>query len=138
MNSFQLAPAIANSCVEIGDLALSKVLLKNNALLPWCILVPKVSNISEIYQLHQLQRHQLSDEIAVVSEVMQSHFKPLKINVGALGNIVSQLHIHVVARFETDAYWPHGIWQANMPEKPYHPDTLQELVQQLKMKLAID
>ena len=61
MNSFQLAPAIANSCVEIGDLALSKLLLKNNALFPWCILVPKVSNISEIYQLHQLQRHQLSD-----------------------------------------------------------------------------
>jgi diadenosine tetraphosphate (Ap4A) HIT family hydrolase len=136
MQPFQLAPPLIESSVIIADLPLSCVLLKNQALFPWCVLVPKISNVTEIYQLSKAQLHQLIDEIALISQVMQTQFQAKKLNVGSLGNMVSQLHIHIVGRFEQDACWPQGIWQANIPTIPYEPAHLDLLTESLKNEIG--
>ena len=119
MPKFQLHEQLSSSSIQLIDWPLSRVLLKNNANYPWCILVPRQDNITEITELSKLDRYQLADEVHHLSVIMQDLFKPNKINIGALGNIVAQLHIHVVARFRHDQLWPQGIWQSAMEETPY-------------------
>lgn len=116
---FELDPQIAASSFFIIDWPLSRVLLKNNANFPWFILVPRRPNLTEMTQLSQDERYQLMDEINHASRIVQDRYKPDKVNIGALGNIVSQCHLHVIARFKQDLLWPHSIWQAGVEEKPY-------------------
>ena len=110
---------IVSSCFKLGDWPLSRVFLKDAVDYPWFILVPRVENIQDLYQLSEPCRHQLMDEVCVLSTKVQDYFKPDKLNVGTLGNIVSQLHCHVVARFSNDKLWPHGIWQAAQASPSY-------------------
>ena len=110
---------IVSSCFELGDWPLSRVFLKDAVDYPWFILVPRVENIQELYQLSGSIRHQLMDEVSALSTKVQDYFKPDKLNVGTLGNIVSQLHCHVVARFSNDKLWPHGVWQAAQTSSTY-------------------
>ncbi len=125
---------ISESSFEICDTSLSHVRLKNNKNYPWIILIPRVEkNITEIFQLNDNQQHELIREISHFSRCMQQYFHADKINVGALGNIVSQLHIHIIARFENDLSWPHSVWQANVPEKIYMADEADKLIQQLRV-----
>ncbi len=98
----------ADSCL-LGQLQLSQVRLMNNALFPWLILVPCVTQY-EIHQLERDQQIQLLDEITTISHFIDHHFNPDKINVGAIGNIVRQLHVHIVARNEDDPCWPGVVW----------------------------
>lgn len=109
--TFEVDQRIESSCFKIVDWELSRVFLKNNADYPWCILVPRQANIQDIDQLSLTHQHTLIQEISRLSSIIKDLFQPDKINVGALGNIVSQLHIHVIARFTHDKLWPHGIWQ---------------------------
>ncbi len=132
-NNFILDERLGSSCFYLLDWPLSRVLLKNNALFPWLILVPRLPNVKEITELSKAERTQLMDEIYHASIVLQDFYKPEKINTGALGNIVNQLHIHVVARYKSDALWPQGIWQANVKEQPYSAP--QELCDNLTIKL---
>lgn len=125
--TFFIDSRITTSCIELCDWPLSRVFLKNNACYPWLILVPRCTNIQEINELPRVSQHQLIDEISHLSCIVKELFQPDKLNVGALGNIVSQLHVHVIARFKQDALWPHGIWQDNLETTPYPPATLQEL-----------
>lgn len=118
-SDFVLDERIKSSSYYLLDWPLSRVLLKNNSLFPWLILVPRCLNAIEITDLSKQDRMQLMDEVYSASLVMQDLYKPAKMNTGALGNIVSQLHIHVVARFKDDTLWPHGIWQANVAEQVY-------------------
>ncbi|KTC85979.1 MULTISPECIES: HIT domain-containing protein [Legionella] len=127
---------IETSSVWLTDWKLSRVYFKNEAHFPWVILVPREENIQEIYQLSPTQRQILTEEIAEISKIMQEYFQPEKLNVGALGNIVSQLHVHVVARFKQDIAWPHSIWQPNLPASPYRKEVLTELVNALKERLV--
>jgi diadenosine tetraphosphate (Ap4A) HIT family hydrolase len=92
--------------------------------------------VTEISQLSQRDRHGLIDEIANLSTIVESYFKPVKINVGSLGNIVAQLHVHLVARFTQDVAWPFGIWQNNVPaDEPYtNPSQLIDDLSQLIAK----
>lgn len=108
---------LASSCIFLATWPLSAVLLKNTQLFPWLILVPSPPNVTEINQLNQTQRYALMDEIKAASDIMQRLFNPDKLNVGSLGNIVPQLHIHVVGRFSDDALWPSGIWQSHKHEE---------------------
>lgn len=134
---FQLDPRLENSSFKIVDLDLSEVRLKNNALFPWIILIPRVSsNITEIFHLSLEEQKILLAEITCVSKIMNTFFRPEKLNVGALGNIVSQLHIHVIARFQKDLCWPHGVWQANAPDKSYPADARDQLIHQLRALLS--
>lgn len=122
---------ITSTCFELTDWPLCRVFLKNNASYPWFILVPRVDNIQEIDQLPTSMQHTLIDEISRLSSLIKTQFKPDKVNVGALGNIVSQLHIHVIARFTHDDLWPHSVWQATLVDKPYGEDEAKALLEKM-------
>ncbi len=125
-------PRITTTCFQLADWPLSRVFLKNNANYPWFILVPRQDNIQEIDQLSHPQQHTLIEEITKLSTLVKSRFKPDKLNIGTLGNIVSQLHIHVIARFTHDALWPHGVWQEGVETQPYEPVMVDELLNLFK------
>lgn len=116
---FELHERLQADTFEIGSLALSRLLLMNDASLPWLVLVPEREGVTEIHDLHEGERTILMEEIAKVSAVLQRLYMPDKINVGALGNIVSQLHVHVVGRYRTDRAWPGPIWGTG-PARPYN------------------
>lgn len=118
-DDFQLDSQLLAGGFELVDWPLSRVLLKNNAEYPWFILVPRRQHLKEITDFSKSDRYLLMDEIHELSLVVQDIFKPDKINIGALGNIVAQFHMHVVARFHHDPLWPQGIWQSAMKEKSY-------------------
>ncbi len=118
--SFTLDPRLAGDTVPVGDLALCRLLLMNDATWPWLILVPRRPGLAEVIDLPAADRHLLMDEIAAVSEALRDATRPVKLNVAALGNMVRQLHVHVIARFETDPAWPGPVW-GKAPAVPYHP-----------------
>ena len=118
-DDFQLDERLLTSSFQLVDWPLSRVLLKNNADYPWFILVPRRQHLTEMTDFSKSDRYQLMDEIHQLSLVVQDLFKPDKINIGALGNIVAQFHMHVVARFHHDPLWPQGIWQSTIKEKSY-------------------
>ncbi len=125
MTIFKLDERLQSSCFEIMDWPLSKVLLKNHAHYPWLILVTRQHDLTEITQLSPKNSHQLMNEMHRASAIMKDIFQPDKINIGALGNMVAQFHMHVIARFKTDPLWPQGVWQASLDEQPYTaPDAL--------------
>ena len=119
---------IASTSFVLGEWPLSQVLLKNNASYPWFILVPRLEGMEEIEQLPRSMQHQLMDEISQLSAIVRTYFNPHKLNIAALGNIVKQLHVHVVARFTEDPLWPHAIWQAGQTETPYDLQVLNPLL----------
>jgi diadenosine tetraphosphate (Ap4A) HIT family hydrolase len=119
---------ILASSIWICDSNLSSVFIKNDANFLWFILVPRVPDVEEIYQLSPEQQKLLMDEITHLSRIVSGVCNPDKLNVGALGNIVSQLHVHVIARFKEDAAWPHGVWQPSTPAKPYDKAELERQV----------
>lgn len=129
----QIDSRIESSSFKITDWPLCEVRLKNNKQYPWLILIPRTpSLITEIFDLSESERNTLMHEITRSSQIMQNHFLPDKINIGTLGNIVPQLHIHVIARFKNDASWPHSVWQANTPDNAYDTDNLKQLINQLR------
>jgi diadenosine tetraphosphate (Ap4A) HIT family hydrolase len=107
---FTLDPRLDADTVHIGDLALSRVLLMDDARFPWLILVPRRPDVSEITDLAGADAAALWEEIRLTTGVMQALAKPDKVNVAALGNVVSQLHVHVVGRFRSDPAWPGPVW----------------------------
>jgi diadenosine tetraphosphate (Ap4A) HIT family hydrolase len=132
--SFALDARLAADTFPIGDLALSRLLLMDDARFCWLILVPRQENLSELVDLDARGRAVLMEEIAWVSEVLRNLPGVDKINVGALGNIVRQLHIHVVARRIGDAAWPGPVWGAGAPRRYGAPMAL-EIVDDLKERL---
>lgn len=115
---FELHPQLAQDCIPISRLKLSRVLLMNDANYPWCILVPERPNITEIYQLSQPERCQLGEESAFLAEAMAQAFAADKMNVASLGNSVPQLHVHHIVRRTNDPAWPGPVW-GKLPAKPY-------------------
>ena len=108
---FKLDPRLANDCFELGQLRTSRLLLLNNALVPWFILVPE-TNATEIYELPRNQLLILLDEINLISSHIKQNFTVDKLNVAAIGNIVNQMHIHIVGRHVDDFCWPGVVWGA--------------------------
>jgi len=96
--------------IPIGDLGLSSVLLMDDARFPWFILVPRRADASEVTDLSDVDAAALMSEIRLAARVMLDMAKPDKVNVGALGNMVAQLHVHVVGRFRSDPAWPGAVW----------------------------
>jgi diadenosine tetraphosphate (Ap4A) HIT family hydrolase len=109
-SDFALDPRLAADTVAVGDLALSRVLLMDDARFPWLILVPRRSGLSEVTDLDGADAAALWDEIRLAAGVMRDLAKPDKVNVAALGNVVAQLHVHVVGRFRSDPAWPGPVW----------------------------
>lgn len=110
MSDFQLNERLAADTFFVTDLALCSVLLMNDARYPWLILVPRVGDMTEIHHLSSEQQHLLMEESAKAGQLLESLFKPTSINVAALGNVVSQLHVHHIARFSSDPAWPGPVW----------------------------
>lgn len=132
---FELHERLLADAVILGEFDLNMVLLSRDANYPWCILVPKRNGKFEIHHLAEEDRQKLMTECCHLSEVIADMFVPEKINVGALGNLVPQLHLHVVARFKDDVAWPGAIWGAH-PAKAYDETVLQNRVSRLRSALA--
>ena len=109
---FTLHPRLKADTIEIARLRLSVVLIMNDSSFPWLLLVPMREGVSEIHDLSKEERAVLMEEVALASKVIQKLFNTDKINVGALGNIVLQLHVHVIGRFTSDRAWPGPVWGA--------------------------
>lgn len=107
---FTLDQRLARDSHDVTNLPLCNVRLMDNKRFPWVLLVPRVEGASEWIDLSREQQHQLSDEIAVVSHIMKALVTPDKLNVAALGNQVSQLHVHLIARYKGDSAWPDPVW----------------------------
>jgi diadenosine tetraphosphate (Ap4A) HIT family hydrolase len=110
MDMFELDPRLENDTLFVMDLPLCRVLLMNNRDFPWLVLVPRRQMLAEITDMNAEDRAQWMHEVCTASMVLQAHTKGYKMNVAALGNIVRQLHTHVIARHEGDAAWPHPVW----------------------------
>jgi diadenosine tetraphosphate (Ap4A) HIT family hydrolase len=113
--TFILNPHLASDSIEIIDLDLSKMLLMNDCRYKWLILVPRRTEISEIHHLQPNDQILLLTEIGKVAKFLEAEFQPTKINIGALGNIIPQLHIHIVARNHSDPAWPGPVWGHSPP-----------------------
>jgi diadenosine tetraphosphate (Ap4A) HIT family hydrolase len=107
---FSLDQQLEADTHALGRLPLSRVLLMNDARYPWLILVPEKVDLAEIIDLDTADQQQLMREIAIASQVLRRLYNPDKLNVGALGNRVRQLHVHVLARFVSDEAWPGPVW----------------------------
>ncbi len=108
--SFQLDQRLQADTLPLASWPLCEVLLMNESRYPWVILVPRVAETTELYQLDSQQRMQLDRESVFLGEALMQAFEGDKLNVAALGNVVSQLHIHHIVRFQTDEAWPAPVW----------------------------
>ena len=117
--SFQLDPRLAASSLELGHLGSCRVLLKNNAHFVWILLVPEVDSvITELHDLPPDLYREVCSHLRSLSEWLKKTFGSDKVNVAAIGNIVSQLHIHVIARYRSDIAWPSTVWSCT-EQRPF-------------------
>ena len=119
-SSFALDSRIAAGTLPVGDLALSSVLLQNDSRFPWLVLVPRRAGVVELTDLDDEDYRRLADEIRLATRVMLALAQPDKVNVATLGNVVPQLHVHVVGRFRSDPAWPGPVWGFG-ERRPYPP-----------------
>lgn len=122
-----LDPRLEESSTFVTDLQLCQVRLSHNAKFPWLLLIPRQDGVREIIDLSEEDQVTLMKEIAQTSGILQTLFQPDKLNIAALGNVVPQLHVHVVARYEQDEAWPHPIWNSGI-QGSYSPDELVRVV----------
>lgn len=115
---FELAPELQRDCIEVAQWPLSTVLLMNDSQYPWFILVPRIAGLKELIDLSEQDMVQYTKESCRLQRLMLAVFKPDKLNVAALGNMVPQLHIHHIARYTNDPAWPSPVW-GKLPAKPY-------------------
>lgn len=121
--------------MPIIGLDLCRVLLMNDCQYPWLIMVPEVAGVREIHDLTPGDQQRLMAEITHVSRRLQRYSNADKMNVAALGNMVPQLHVHVIARFESDAAWPGPIW-GKVPAMPYPQDKAETFIQEFGAALG--
>jgi len=126
----EIHPRLLQDCLVLGRLELCHVLLMLDARYPWLILVPDRDGMSEIHQLNEADQHQLMRESVALSRVLVELFRPDRLNVAALGNVVPQLHVHHIVRYRHDAAWPAPVW-GRVPALPYVPEQRAGLVEQL-------
>lgn len=127
---FVLDARLAADTLSVTDLPLCRVLLMKDARFPWLILVPRRAGMVEILDLTPEAQAQLWTEITLAADGLRAETQPLKLNIGALGNIVRQLHVHIVARFDGDAAWPGPVWGSG-PAQPYEDAALAGLAARL-------
>jgi diadenosine tetraphosphate (Ap4A) HIT family hydrolase len=135
-SDFALHPRLAADTRPVGDLPLCRVLLLNDSRFPWLVLVPRRDNAVEIHELTPEDRAALIEEIAAAGAALKNFGGAEKINIGALGNIVSQLHVHVVARSSADPAWPGPVWGFGAAVG-YDAAAAQDLVAALTQKLGV-
>lgn len=115
---FQIDPRLASDSLEVASLTLCQVLLLNDRRYDWLVLVPRREGVTEVLDLSPQDQAQLWREVTLVAQVLRGAQPDLKLNIGALGNIVRQLHLHVLLRQEGDPAWPGPVW-GHSPREPY-------------------
>lgn len=135
MTDFILQPRLEKDTFFLVDWSLSRVLLMNDARFPWLVLVPRRGDIREWHELSAAELARLAEEISRASAVLKDVARAAKINVGALGNLVPQLHIHVVARNPGDAAWPGPVWGSGIA-MPYEVQARENLLHELVPRLS--
>jgi diadenosine tetraphosphate (Ap4A) HIT family hydrolase len=135
-SQWELHPQLAADTVPAGDLRLARLLVNRDANYPWLVLVPRRVGAMEIIDLDAADQRQLFDEITRTARVLKSATGCDKLNIAAIGNVVSQLHVHVVARYRTDAAWPRPVWGA-VPVRVYEPAALERFVAEVRRGLGL-
>ena len=135
--NWTLHPQLGRDTASIGDLPLSRVLIINDANYPWLLLVPRRPNIVEMIDLDDVEQAQLTTEINRVARALRAVTECDKLNIAALGNVVPQLHVHVIARFRSDAAWPKPVWGVASP-RPYDRQELHSFGQPLRKKIWLE
>jgi diadenosine tetraphosphate (Ap4A) HIT family hydrolase len=133
---WELDPLIARDTAAVGDLPLSRVLLIKDANYPWLLLVPRRHGAVELTDLDSVEQAQLMTEVAHASRTLKTLTACDKINVAALGNVVPQLHVHVIARKRGDPAWPKPVWNA-VPPRDYETKALDQLLATLRQRLTL-
>ena len=119
----------------ITELKLCTIRLINNSNFPWIILIPKRKKITDIFQLKKKDQNLLMKEIVYTSKVMKKTFKAFNLNIEKIGNVVSQLHIHVIARSKKDSSWPLSVWVVK--KKNYSKIALEKTIFKIKKTFKI-
>lgn len=128
---FSLDPRLAADTHPVADLGLSRLLLMDDARYGWLILVPRRAGLRELADLPRADQHRLLDEIGIARSALAALGPYDKLNLGALGNIVEQLHVHVIARRRDDAAWPGPVW-GHGARLAHAPDALADRLQRLR------
>lgn len=131
---YALHPQLADDTHPLTTLALCELRLMDDANYPWLILVPRVADAREMIDLDAAQRRQLTDEIDFAARLLRTAFRPYKLNIAALGNMVEQLHVHVIGREQGDPAWPAPVW-GRVAARPYSPEQLVARIAQLQAAL---
>jgi diadenosine tetraphosphate (Ap4A) HIT family hydrolase len=134
-HAFELDARLKNDTQYVQSLSLCDVLLMNDARFAWLILVPRRAQLSEIADLSLDAQAMLWREVHIASQALQEVAPCDKLNIGALGNIVRQLHVHVVARREGDAAWPGPVWGSGKAE-PYADTASRDLIERLRIRMS--
>jgi diadenosine tetraphosphate (Ap4A) HIT family hydrolase len=133
-SAWSLHPQLAKDTIDIGDLPLSRVLVIKDANYPWLLLVPRREGAVEIIDLDEVAQAQLMTEITRVSRAVKEITKCDKLNVAALGNMVPQLHIHIIARRTSDVAWPRPVWGV-APPVPHDAQEVESFIGAIRRKI---
>nr|MBF0681606.1 HIT domain-containing protein [Pseudomonas sp.] len=134
---FELDSRLEQDTVSLGDFPLCRLLLMNDRQYPWFILVPRREEVSELFQLDAADQQALWQETTSLAETLKDTFGADKMNVATLGNVVGQLHMHVIARRRDDAAWPAPVW-GKLPAEPYTQEQIAAIRQKLELVLTDD
>lgn len=126
MNNFTLHTRLQSDSFFVADLDLCQVRLMNNTYFTWFLLIPRLNNIIHLTDLSQDNQTILMREINQVAQIVQKLFNPTRLNIGALGNIVEQMHWHIIARYDTDKAWPNPVWGFASPQ--YTGNTQEKII----------
>ncbi len=135
--SFTLHPRLQAGTFELGRLRGCLVLLKNQALFPWILIVPEVEGIEDLHELQIEDYQEVMITLREVSEFVSAHFKPEKLNVACIGNQVRQMHLHVVGRSSSDPAWPGTVW-AFEGKSVYSTDQVDEIRAAARVALRLE
>ena len=133
-NAWSLHPRLKEDTIDIGDLPLSRVLAIKDANYPWLLLVPRRPDIVEIIDLDEVEQAQLMSEISRAARALKAITGCDKLNVAALGNMVPQLHVHIIARRSGDAAWPRPVWGV-VPPLAHDAEEVQKFISALRRKI---
>ncbi len=134
---FALDQRLQQDTLTIGDFPLCRLLLSNDSNYPWFILVPRINGISEVFQLSVIDQQKLWNETTTLAQLLSEGFGGDKMNIGALGNVVSQLHVHVIVRKRDDMAWPAPVWGKH-PARPYTEEQVAAIRARLRELLPAD
>lgn len=133
LKNADLKKPFSDPSLYVCDLQLCEIFVEDNSLYPWVVLVPKRENVKEMIDLNKNDQYLLMDEIEFVSKAMQKAFSPDKLNIAAFGNIVPQLHIHIIARYKSDNSWPSSVF--NKDSLKYSDENKRRIVNVIKQFL---